>query len=90
MEFLNATYTNTSCFKTVTPAQPANFMFALDSVHGPGTPLLSIYLLPLLIFSSVRESLILTIKYRMLREGETIQFTTFSFISDAFFKRWNP
>jgi len=36
---------------TVTPAQPANFMFALDSAHGP-----------------VRESLILTIKYRMLRE----------------------
>ncbi|KAF8162886.1 trafficking protein particle complex subunit 10 [Crassisporium funariophilum] len=36
---------------TVTPAQPANFLFALDSLHGP-----------------VRESLILRIKYRMLRE----------------------
>ncbi|KAF8810122.1 hypothetical protein BYT27DRAFT_7135471 [Phlegmacium glaucopus] len=36
---------------TVTPAQPANFLFALESAYGP-----------------VRESLILTIKYRMLRE----------------------
>ncbi|PPQ67646.1 hypothetical protein CVT25_012674 [Psilocybe cyanescens] len=36
---------------TVTPAQPANFLFTLDSANGP-----------------VRESLILRIKYRMLRE----------------------
>ncbi|KAJ3509402.1 hypothetical protein NLJ89_g5241 [Agrocybe chaxingu] len=36
---------------TVTPLQPANFLFALDSANGP-----------------VRESLTLSIKYRMLRE----------------------
>ncbi|KJA20255.1 hypothetical protein HYPSUDRAFT_142413 [Hypholoma sublateritium FD-334 SS-4] len=36
---------------TVTPIQPANFLFSLDSSHGP-----------------VRESLTLSVKYRMLRE----------------------
>ena len=66
-------------------------MFALDSAHGPGTPpFVHLSTSSPHDLSSVRESLILTIKYRMLREGETKYSSPLSpFISDAFFKRWN-
>ena len=46
-------------------------MFALDSAHGPGTPFVYLSTSSPHDLFSVRESLILTIKYRMLREGET-------------------
>ena len=54
-------------------------------------PLMSACLFLLLMSFSVRESLILTVKYRMLREGETntVHLFLHSLFSDIFFKRWN-
>lgn len=60
----------------MTPAQPANFLFTLDSPNGPGSYLLIIGLRSLNTPSVVRESLSLCIKYRMLREGDYIPHST--------------
>ncbi|KAG5732737.1 Trafficking protein particle complex subunit 10 [Termitomyces sp. T112] len=48
---ISSTATKNRSVVTVTPAQPVNFLFHIDSAHGP-----------------VHESLILRIRYRMLRE----------------------